>query len=88
MLSGRCEQAGSVLRENQASTGHGKSQHRTSRDGNESKENPVFNNVSIDTSGVFGSAMWSHEALFQQHQNALEKSSGNHGEAFPHSPHA
>ena len=63
-------------------------QHRTSRDGNESKENPVFNNVSIDTGGVFGSAMWSLEAPFQQHHDALEKSSGNHGEAFPHSPHA
>ena len=88
MLSGRCEQAGSVLREAEPLPDTENPQHRTSRDGNESTENPAFNGVSIDTSSVFGSAMWSLKALFQQHRDALEKNFGNHGEAFPHSPHA
>ena len=89
MLSGRCEQAGSVLREDPASTGHGKNlSTEPLRMETSQKENTVFNNVSIDTSGVFGSAMWSLKALFPQHRDALEKNFGNHGEAFPHSPHA
>ena len=89
MLSGECEQAGSVLREDHASTGHWKnlSTEPLGMETSQKKTQRLMEYLLIQAVCLVapcGRLKHSSSDI----ETRRKRNFSNHGEAFPHSPHA